>query len=295
MSSCPHVTGESIVAGVFGWPIKHSLSPIMHNAAFVEAGLSWIYVPFEVHPEKLGSALRSLPSLGIVGVNLTIPHKEKAVPYMDVLTTEASQIGAINTVHSLSEIGLLGDNTDGDGFYYPLSQSGFEVGGRSALILGAGGAARAVAFRLAKAGAKLIIANRTLLRATALAEDVSNVYPTAVPQLLPLEESSLEHAVQEVCLIVNTTRIGMHPDTNQIPPIPLHSLRRNTLVYDLVYNPIETLLLKEARKLGCKTVDGVHMLAGQGAASWERWTGRKAPRDVMEQAVREELNTRTLA
>src|SRR5581483_10375763 len=156
------------VVGVFGHPVSHSLSPAMHNAAFAALGLPYVYVPFPVAPEEIGPAVRSLSSLGIVGVNLTIPHKESVLPFLDEITSEAREVGAVNTVHC-TEGRLLGDNTDGRGFYEPLRELGVTVAGKRVVVLGAGGAARAVVFRLAREGAQITLANRTRERAERLA------------------------------------------------------------------------------------------------------------------------------
>lgn len=285
------IEGKTRLVGVFGWPIEHSLSPVMHNAAFAHLGLSWVYVPFPVRPQNLQKALEALPALGIVGVNLTIPHKEPAWEYVHTLTPTARAIGAVNTVHCLPE-GLLGDNTDGEGFYRPLQDLGFNVRGCRALLLGAGGAARAVAYRLAQEGvAELTIANRTVARAERLAEWLHAGCPhLSSLQVLALEDAKeMQRAMRKAQLMVNSTRLGMYPHAEEMPPIPLEGLHGELLVYDLVYNPVETRLLREARACGCAVVDGVKMLVGQGAAAFERWVGIQPPWQVMEQAVRSKL------
>lgn len=280
------VRGSTKVVGVFGHPVEHSLSPAMHNAAFAALELPFIYVPFPVQPEAIGPAVRSLPALGIVGVNLTIPHKESVLPFLDEVTQEARDVGAVNTVHCVTGR-LLGDNTDGRGFSEPLREMGFSVGGRRAVILGAGGAARAVVFRLAREGARLILTNRTPERAERLAEAVQEAgFSAEAVQVLPMDDTPrLAAALAEAELLVNTTRIGMHPDENSVPPVPLQAFHQDLLVYDLVYNPVETQLLKLAREAGCRTLTGVKMLVYQGAAAFQRWTGVWPPTDVMEAAV----------
>ncbi len=285
----PLVRGDTRVVGVFGCPVEHSLSPAMHNAAFAALRLSFIYVPFPVSPDALGTAIRSLPALGIVGVNLTIPHKENVLPFLDAITDEAREVGAVNTVHCL-EGRLLGDNTDGRGFYEPLREMGLSLPGRQVVVLGAGGAARSVVFRLLREGANVILTNRTPARAERLAQDAAAAGYGAQVRVVDGEaERELGNAIAGAELLVHTTRVGMHPLTDALPPVPLEAFHPNLLVYDLVYNPVETRLIQQARSRGCRTLTGVKMLVYQGAAAFERWTGLWPPTDVMEAAVLEGL------
>ena len=292
-TSLSPVRGSTKVVGVFGHPVEHSRSPAMHNAAFAALQLPYIYVPFPVRPEAIGTAIRSLPALGIVGVNLTIPHKESVLPYLDEITQEAQDVGAVNTVHC-KEGRLLGDNTDGHGFYEPLRQMGVEVAGKRVVVLGAGGAARSVVFRLAREGAHITLTNRTLDRAARLAQDVANASLEAPPITIVASDNllGLTHALLEAELLVQTTRIGMVPETEELPAVPLEAFHPSLLVYDLVYNPVETRLLREARLRNCRTLTGVKMLVFQGAAAFQRWTGLWPPTDIMEKAVLEGLETK---
>lgn len=262
----------------------------MHNAAFAALGMPYAYVPFAVQPEKLRTALDALHALGIVGVNLTIPHKEAALSLMDEVTEAARRVGAINTVHCIDGR-LVGDNTDGYGFYEPLREMNFDAAGRETLIVGAGGAARSVAFRLAEAGARITMVNRTLERARRLADAVAAGTGTAVNIIALDDTDCVSRALHRAELLVQTTNIGMHPHEDALPPVPVEALHSSLLVYDLVYNPMETGLLREARKRGCRTLTGVKMLVFQGAAAFERWTRRKPPTDVMERAVLNEWGT----
>ena len=290
--AAPIVLGGTRILGVFGCPVEHSLSPPMHNAALARLRLSYVYVPFRVTPEALERALHSLPALGIVGVNLTIPHKERALALVDEVTDEAREVGAINTVHCL-EGRLKADNTDGRGFYLPLQEAGFEALGRTALVIGAGGAARSVVFRLAREGAGTIwLANRTWERAERLAQSVAAAgYGERRVRPLRLDDSeALGQALRAADLLVHTSRVGMYPEVNGLPPIPLEALHRDLFVYDLVYNPTETILMAEARRRGCTVLGGAKMLVYQGAAAFERWTGVWPPTDVMEAAVNTMLN-----
>ncbi len=278
------ISGATKVVGVFGYPVEHSLSPAMHNAAFTQLGLPYVYVPFAVPPEQIGVAVRSLSALGIVGANLTIPHKEIVLPFIDEFTQEARDIGAVNTVH-IVEGRILGDNTDGRGFWEPLRERGFKVAGKTVFILGAGGAARSVVFRLAREGAHIILLNRTKERAERLASAVAEAGLGAVEVLLPGDEQACLEALLRANLLVQTTRVGMYPHTETLPEIPLAGLHPELLVYDLVYNPICTRLLSEAERRGCPTLSGVKMLVYQGAFAFQRWTGVWPPTDIMERAV----------
>jgi shikimate dehydrogenase len=277
---------------VFGYPVEHSLSPQMHNAAIAQLGLPFVYVPFLVHPDKLETALRSLDALGIVGVNLTIPLKERALALVDEVTDEGREVGAINTVHCVNGR-LIADNTDGRGFYQPLRDAGIDVKGRQAVVLGAGGAARSVVFRLAREGAETIwLVNRTLERAEALAAAVagSGYGANRVKPLRLDDEGAIEQAIRDSALLVNTTRVGMYPEIEGLPPVPLKALHRNLFVYDLVYNPESTRLLVEASSRGCAVLGGAKMLVFRGAVAFERWTGKWPPTDVMEMAVAQQLH-----
>ena len=255
----------------------------MHNAAIAALGLHFVYIPFSVRPEDLGGALQSLPRLGIVGVNLTIPHKESAIPFMDEITPEARAIGAVNTV-SVRDRKLIGSNTDGEGFMAPLLKRGFRAKESNAVVLGAGGAARSVVYRLAAEGASLVVANRDPARAERLAAEFRSLLPgshisaAALGSLTAAELSSAD-------LVVNATSAGMQPNDFETPPIPLKALRKGQIVYDLVYRPVETRLLAAAKEAGAETLNGVGMLVHQGAEALKQWTGVEPPIVVMERAV----------
>ncbi len=284
--------GATCLAGVFGWPVEHSLSPPMQNAAFRQLGLNWLYVAFAVAPENLGQSLKALAGLGIRGVNLTIPHKEAALQYMDALGQEAEETGAINTVQ-LTEGRLIGHNTDGEGFWGPLQAAGFRAKGSRVVLMGAGGAARAAAFRLAREGAAVTLANRTLQRAERLADAVEAKYPGSIRNLIALEESrTLQENIAEAHLLVNTTRLGMWPHLDEKPPVTAEMMHNALIVYDLVYNPVETVLLQQAGQAGCITLPGTHMLVRQGMEAFTIWTGMQPSYEVMEKALLEALEKR---
>ncbi len=266
--------------GVLGDPISHSLSPVMHNAAFKALGMQCEYHAFRVKPENLKEAILGAYALGFGGLNLTIPLKEKALDIVRA-TEIAKQIGAINTIDFRE--GIVGYNTDGIGAEMALVSKGIEVKGKNVLILGAGGAARAIAFQLAKDGASVTIANRTPERAEKLAKHVSKVGKTKASGL-----ENLKQLIQESDILINATSVGMYPKTSETL-VTRDMMHSKLVVFDIVYNPVNTLLLQEAKKAGAKTIDGVMMLVYQGAEAFRIWTGRQAPISVMERAVRERL------
>jgi shikimate dehydrogenase len=283
------ICGCTRLLGVFGHPVEHSLSPAMHNAAIAALGLPYVYVPFAVRPQHIGPAIRSLVPLGIVGVNLTIPHKEAVLPHLDWIAPEARDLGAVNTVHHVDGR-LLGYNTDGEGFAGPLRSIGFDVRERRVVVLGAGGASRSVVDRLARDGARVCIANRTLQRAERLAGEVRSRLGAAIEVVAWDDAERLSGAVSGCELLVNTTSLGMSPNVDAIPPFHERVLRRGMLVYDLVYRPLDTCLLSMARAAGADTLSGVGMLVAQGAAALRLWTGADPDASVMERAVLAELD-----
>lgn len=285
------LTGRTRILGVFGDPVEHSLSPAMHNAAIRVLGIDYVYVPFHVKPDALGVALEALRALQVVGVNLTIPHKEHALQFLDEVDAEAAAIGAVNTI-SCRDGRLIGCNTDGAGFEGPLTDMGFHCAGRNAVVAGAGGAARSVVFRLARAGAHVVIVNRSEKRARALTDDVNKHYPESVEWLPAAATPEVCRAMEQATIVVNATPAGMWPREEECPPLPLDLFRSDMLVYDLIYLPQETRFLSAARSAGACTVNGAAMLVRQGAVSFEVWTGLRPPEDVMCEAMYSALTRR---
>ena len=264
--------------GVLGDPVSHSLSPAMHNAAFRALGMDCEYHAFRVSPDNLKDAIHGARALGFGGLNLTIPLKEKALEL--VRPSElARQIGAVNTVDFKE--GTVGYNTDGTGAKVALEKNGVDIRGKEVLLIGAGGAARAIAFQLAKDGASVTIANRTVERAESLARDVSKIGAAMACGLGGLRDRILNSDV-----LINSTSVGMKTSETIVTSDMMHS---NLVVFDIVYNPINTRLLEEAKKAGAETIDGVVMLVYQGAEAFRLWTGKAPPVEVMEKAVREKL------
>jgi len=282
------ITAETRLVGLFGYPVSHSLSPAMHNAAFEALGLNLRYMAFPVPPERLADAVRALHALSFRGVNVTIPHKVAIVPLLDDLDEEARAVGAVNTVIVEADGRLLGTNTDGRGYVRSLvEETGVDLAAQRVLILGAGGAARAVAVSLARCGAsRIAIANRTPEKAVELA---AHVAPYADAWAVPPER--LADAVREATLLVNTTSVGMAPCVDETP-LPPEWLHDGLLVSDLVYRPLKTRLLREAEARGLITHGGLGMLVYQGALAFERWTGRAAPVALMREAALRALGAR---
>jgi shikimate dehydrogenase len=256
------------------------MSPAMHNAALAADGLDFIYVPFRVKRERLGEALLGMRGFNIRGLNVTIPHKVAVIPFLDGLDELAGKIGAVNTI--VNDDGrLTGHNTDAGGFLRTLAESGIEPAGKKVVILGAGGAARAIAFSLAGNGASPVILNRKLefdwaVSLTGQLEQAFNIKAAA----LELTDANLEAALRSTNILVNATSVGMSPGMDETP-VPRRLLKPELTVFDVVYNPRKTRLLAEAGAVGAATISGLEMLVWQGALAFEMWTGRKAPVALM--------------
>jgi len=267
------VDAHTRLYGVIGNPVRHSLSPVIHNGAFQRMGLNALYLAFEVH--RLDEAIRGIRGLGIRGVSVTTPFKTRIIPFLDQLEDIAEKIKAVNTV-SLEEGRLIGYNTDGCGALNALEEE-VDLSGKRILLLGCGGAARAIAFGLKEQGTQVTIANRTSDHARALAEELGLDY-------LPL--SSLGKLEAQV--VINATSLGMPPLEEQTP-FPKELLQPGMTVMDIVYKPLQTKLLREASEKGCQVIDGLAMLAHQGAAQCQIWTGKKPEIEAIKKDPRREL------
>lgn len=274
---------------LIGYPLGHSISPAFQQAALDHLALRADYTTMPVPPERLAEALDGLRGGQFLGANVTIPHKEAVLGHLDGIDSWASSIGAVNTIVKDGSK-LVGHNTDASGFMTSLKEkAGFHPKGASALLLGAGGAARASAFALAREGvASLTIANRTLGRAKSLADEIARD-ATSV-SAVPMQGDSLSAAARAADLIVNATSIGMrHGPGEDASPIEAGLIRPGSLVYDMVYTPAETPLLAAAKDAGASTLGGLWMLVLQGAAAFELWTGKSPPVDVMHRAAQDAL------
>ncbi|MDQ7784449.1 MAG: shikimate dehydrogenase [Desulfomonilaceae bacterium] len=287
------VTGVTRLVGILGNPVSHSLSPAIHNAAFHAMGMDWTYVPLPVDAEKLGDGIKGIRAVGFQGANVTVPHKENAIPFLDEISPEARRIGAVNTI-SFRDGEIKGDNTDWLGILEDLNEKGFDTSGRMVMILGSGGSARATAYAVVSSGADLIVCSRNLRTVRALVDDLQGLFPDRVMEFTPLESAAQVEA--PIDLVINTTPLGMSPETESSPWPAGDPLPRCELVYDLVYNPRITRLMKQAREQGLEATNGLGMLVHQAAASFRIWTGVEPPVAVMKSAAEEayeSMSTRT--
>ena len=276
-------------AGIFGYPIRHSISPPMHQAAFDHAGIDATYEAWETHPDDLANGVLSLRDDRCLGANVTVPHKQAVIEHLDEVDDLASRIGAVNTIIN-SNGRLLGANTDADSFITSLEVwGGLDPAGLDAVLVGAGGAARAAAHALADSGVgSLTIANRTLDRAQSLAAEIAALGVDA--RAIGLSNTEFGAVCSRADLLVNSTSVGMlHGPAEDASPVPEGAIAPGCVVYDMVYNPPDTPLLRAAENAGARVVGGLPMLVYQGAAAWSRWTGKEAPADVMFRAARAAL------
>ncbi len=285
------ITGHTKIVGVIGAPVEHSRSPQMHNAALVKAGLDYVYVPFHVPVDAVAAAMNGFKALNVVGINVTLPHKQAVIPFLTFISQEAELIGAVNTLTFINGE-IYGENTDAPGFLRALEETGASVPvDKDVVVLGAGGSARAVVVALALAGVRsVVIANRTVSKAVALAEELSekiNVQEETghktVLEGIGLQDSRLPDAVKGSALLVNTASSSM--DTSHPLLIDPNWLQPSTTVYDIVYTPPMTTLLTTAAEKGCKIVGGIGMLVHQGAIAFERWTGVEPCVETMQKAL----------
>ena len=281
------INGKTNVFGIIGDPVEHTLSPGMHNAAFKKLDMNNIYVPFHVKAEELEDAIAGAYAMGIGGLNITIPHKTEVIKYLDYLDIAAGLIGAVNTIE-FGKNGAVGHNTDGIGAVRAISEI-TSVKNKKVMILGAGGAARAIAFQILLSGANnLVISNRTIEKASELRDDlVEKLEPNVKITDLGHE---LETELKDTDILVNTTPIGMYPNINQKPLVTADMMHEDLVVNDIVYNPLKTGLLEQAEKAGAKPISGVKMLIYQGAESFKIWTGIEPPVEVFKKALMDQMN-----
>lgn len=281
-------TGDTQVFGIFGWPVRHTLSPQMQHAAFLAAGLQAAYLPFEVHPAQLQKAVASIRALGIKGVNVTLPHKEAVLSFLDEIDPEAEKIGAVNTIKN--DAGrLIGYNTDGKGYLASLSEMGVDPAGKTVILLGAGGAAKGVALALIGAGVReMIIRVRRAEAGAALADHLKTVSGDCDITLAAFDDPK-DRALKtaQPVLLINSTPLGMKPGDPL--PFPPSLIKPDWVVSDLIYRPFETALLAAAKEMGAKTAPGLGMLLHQGTLAFEIWTALKPPIQAMRRALLDAL------
>lgn len=279
------VTAKTNLFGIVGYPVSHSLSPKMHNQAFAALGLNYCYLPLPVSSRDLAQGIEGLRAFGFCGFNVTIPHKEAVIPLLDEVDHMALVMGAVNTV--VNRAGkLIGYNTDGQGFLRSVAELwDYSARGEEIVILGAGGAARGIAAALASAGAaQVTLANRSRERAEKLCTEIQENFAGRF-KVVDLAGRDLDSALANSSLVVQTSSVGMSPDVDAEPLIDPERLNRSNLVYDIIFNPLETRFLAGARLRGCRIANGMGMLLHQGAIAFELWTGQQAPLEVMRQAL----------
>lgn len=281
------VNYKAELVGVLGSPVAENPTGVMQEAGFAAAGLNWRYLTIEVPPAQLAEAMRGVRAFGMRGINLTIPHKVAVIEHLDGLTPEARVIGAVNTVRREGDR-LIGDNTDGKGFLRGLRQdAGVDPAGKRIVVLGAGGAARAITAELLLAGAEdVLVVNRGVERGTAMVADLRA--STGGPVRFAPWQGTFT-VPTGVHVLVNATSIGLYPDVEAKPDVDLRTADRSLLVCDAVFNPPETRLLAAARAGGLATLDGLSMLVYQGVIGFELWTGVRAPETAMKDALRKAL------
>lgn len=276
------ITGKTTCLGILGWPVEHSLSPLMQNSAFASAGLDYVYIPLPVKPDALPQAVAGLKALGYGGANVTIPHKINVMPLLDELDISAKMVGAVNTI-VIKNNKSRGYNTDADGFVQPLLKKGISLQKKKAVLLGAGGAARAVIWGLIQQGiGEISIGVRDLEKARSIVEVFSAYCPIAACQWPSTE---LDAKLKNCDLLINSTPLGMWPHIEQEPPLDWLLLPPNIAVSDLIYTPPSTKFLQKAAQHGHFCLNGAGMLVEQGAAAFTLWTGQPAPTAAMYAAL----------
>jgi shikimate dehydrogenase len=286
------ITGKTKLLGLIGHPVGHSLSPLMHNAAIAHLGLDYVYLPLPVKPEDLPVAVAGLAALGLVGFSVTIPHKQAILPFLSEISPVASTVGAVNTVWHTGS-GWAGTNTDVEGFLAPLLACNRDWSQTSALILGAGGAARAVVAGCAQLGVREVrVVGRHRHKLEAFQHSWVN---SPVPVLATHTWEELPQLLPQSSLLVNTTPVGMYPNVDEMPvsAAEMAALPAGAIVYDLIYTPNPTQFLKAARSTGAMAIDGLEMLVGQGAAALQIWLQQPVPVSVMRQSLRQHLGLPT--
>ena len=280
-----NIKGSTNIVGLIGHPVEHSFSPPMHNAAFKALGMDYAYVAFDVDPSNLESAIDGAKSLNVKGFNVTIPHKIEVMKHLDEIDEVARLIGAVNTIDFKD---MKGYNTDGIGAVKAIEEVS-PIKNRKVVVAGAGGASRAISFYIAKYGAdELTILNRNVEKAQNLAQDVLD--SGLIANVKAGSVSEIKGYLADADILIDTTPVGMHPNIDDEPIAKSVDMHEDLVVFDAVYNPNETVLIRQAINAGAKPVYGIKMLLYQGAESFRIWTGREAPADVMEDALKRTLN-----
>jgi len=276
------ITSKTKKIGILGWPLGHSLSPLMHNAAFTALDLDYVYVPLPVQPENLAQAVAGLKAMEFTGVNVTIPHKVAIMSYLDEIDPSAQFVGAVNTI-LIKEGKCIGYNTDAQGFIQSLTRRNVTIRGKKAVVMGAGGAARAVASGLIQNGIQQItIGTRNSLKA----QGFTGFFPNFKNLLgCNWRDSTFTSQVKECDILINSTPIGMSANEKEELPILWENVNKDATICDLIYNPPMTAFLNSAQIRGYRIINGAGMLVEQGALAFELWTDKQAPRTIMSNIV----------
>jgi shikimate dehydrogenase len=269
------MTSSTLTVGLIGWPVEHSRSPAMHNAVFASLGLAWRYILLPTPPDQVEAVVARIRSGELQGANVTIPHKQAVMPYLDEIDPAAQAVGAVNTIVKKDER-LIGFNTDTVGFKRSLIEMGVDAADQPCAVLGAGGSARAVVYVLHELGARITVYARDVEKARAVHADSRPL--RALRQIDPMTK-----------LIVNTTPVGLSPNSEASPWPDDLPLPKNALIFDLLNNPARTKLMQQAEQAGLRAVNGWDMLVYQGAAAFAKWTGMEPPVDVMKQALAQSM------
>lgn len=285
------IDAKTTLYGLLGNPVGHSMSPFMHNIFFEQCGINGAYMAFAVEPDRIGDAMRGLHALGVKGCNVTIPHKEAVIPYLCGMSKAAEACGAVNTLIYTPD-GYFGDNTDGAGLLAAMeAKHQWKAAGKNVLMVGAGGASKGVSVAMALQGAaKICIANRSMEKAEKLAAQIASISDT-VTEVCTMQDLQNAELYREYTTIVNSTSLGMSPNVDACIPVRFDALTGEHLVVDLIYNPLETKLLRLAREQGARTMSGLGMFIYQGVLAFEAWNGVRPETGQIEQLVLERLKT----
>ena len=280
------ITSKTNILCVIGHPIKHSMSPTMWNPALQELELDYVYVAFDVHPQNLEKAIDGMKAFGIKGMNVTIPHKEAVIKYLDEIDPLALKMGAINTIKNEDGI-LKARNTDADGAKKALLDEGCNFSGKNVFILGSGGVSRSLAYLLSEEAKEIILTDLIEEKAILVADEINRNMAANVKGKLS-NENNIREGLKKADILINATPIGMHPKVNETP-VSKDLLHPDLFVFDVVYNPLETRLMREAANKGCKTLGGLDMLVNQGILAFEWWLDKKPNKDLMKEKIIEFL------
>lgn len=281
------ISGKTKLIALIGNPIEHSKSPYMHNLSFKSLNLDYVYIAFNIEKELVKKAVESMRVLGSRGFNITMPYKEEVMKYLDEIEEDAKLIGSVNTV--LNDKGkLIGYNTDGKGFIKALDERGVKYKGEKMVIIGAGGAAKAIAVELALKGVKeIVIVNRTIERAKSIEDIINTNIQKNKARSLVLEEGTLKEELRDAKVLINTTSIGMEKTIDKSAVKNIDIFHKDLFVSDIIYNPLKTKFLSKGEEAGCRTMNGLDMLIYQGAIAFKIWTGKDMPLEVIEKMQNE--------